>query len=290
MNIGSKIIMNNFFKVVFFVLLFFEVSQAQVLKGDLVLLECQNVENKEQCSYNRIGELLKKELGDEMVNLFLIHSKNSDVFEIDLVMAINEEGRVDKKMFYSNFLSKTEFNVLKKSVLSIFRKNLIFSMPYNDCLKPVISKKRIRLRYFLNAKKEGEKILELIPFEKNLNTKMSVLETLDSPPIHEKCKELKNIEELKKCFSSYVKNYVNLHFTLKNVIDKIDECSTRIYVSFKIDKTGEIVDVEALGSHPSLELEAINVVKSMSNFSPGVKGGKPVGVFYSVPIMIAIRK
>lgn len=59
----------------------------------------------------------------------------------------------------------------------------------------------------------------------------------------------------------------------------------RVYVQFVIDKKGKVTDVEILrGVDPYLDKEALRVVKSMPDWSPGKQRGKPVKVAYQVPI------
>ena len=63
----------------------------------------------------------------------------------------------------------------------------------------------------------------------------------------------------------------------------------RIAVQFKIDKNGRVVDVRARAPHPRLEKEAVEVVQSLPNMTPGKQRGKPVGVLYSLPILFDIQ-
>lgn len=59
----------------------------------------------------------------------------------------------------------------------------------------------------------------------------------------------------------------------------------RVYVSFVIDTDGSIVDVRVVRSiSPSLDAEAIRIVKSMPRWKPGRQRGKAVQVSYTVPI------
>jgi TonB family protein len=59
----------------------------------------------------------------------------------------------------------------------------------------------------------------------------------------------------------------------------------RVFVAFVIDKDGKVIDVEILrGVHKILDKEAIRVVSSMPDWSPGIQKGKAVKVRYQVPI------
>ena len=63
----------------------------------------------------------------------------------------------------------------------------------------------------------------------------------------------------------------------------------RIFVQFKINKGGNVVDVRARAPHPRLEREAVEVVKSLPKMTPGKQRGKPVGVLYSLPILFQVQ-
>lgn len=60
----------------------------------------------------------------------------------------------------------------------------------------------------------------------------------------------------------------------------------RVIVSFVVETDGSITDVKVARSvDPSLDREAMRVVKAMPKWTPGKKDGKPVRVKYTVPIV-----
>jgi protein TonB len=63
----------------------------------------------------------------------------------------------------------------------------------------------------------------------------------------------------------------------------------RVYVQFKISKTGDIVDVRARGPHARLEKEAVRVVELLPKMEPGKQRGRPVGVKYTLPITLLVE-
>ena len=62
----------------------------------------------------------------------------------------------------------------------------------------------------------------------------------------------------------------------------------RIYVAFKIDTNGNVVNVRARAPHPRLAKEAEDVVKQLPKMIPGKQRGKAVGVLYSLPIVFQV--
>ena len=64
----------------------------------------------------------------------------------------------------------------------------------------------------------------------------------------------------------------------------------RVTLSFVVNVDGSIVDIAVLrGIDPSLDREAIRVVRAMPRWSPGEQGNKPVRVRFTLPVMFSIQ-
>ena len=65
----------------------------------------------------------------------------------------------------------------------------------------------------------------------------------------------------------------------------------RVICQFVVNKDGSIVDVEVVrsGGDPSLDKEAIRVIKSMPKWKPGQQRGKAVRVKYTVPVNFKLQ-
>jgi len=60
----------------------------------------------------------------------------------------------------------------------------------------------------------------------------------------------------------------------------------KIYVQFKISKTGDITNINARAPHPRLKKEAIRMANKIPKMKPGKQRGRPVGVNYTLPITL----
>lgn len=61
----------------------------------------------------------------------------------------------------------------------------------------------------------------------------------------------------------------------------------KIFISFVIDKNGDIKDVKVTrGIHQLIDDEAIRVIKSMPRWTPGSVDGKPVSCRFMIPLSI----
>jgi protein TonB len=111
---------------------------------------------------------------------------------------------------------------------------------------------------------------------------------IENVPVYPDCTG--NNEELKKCMSTKISEFINIHFDMKKI--EALNLPPKIYkptVQFKIDKNGEVVAVSALGPHPEIENEAVRVVKNLPQLQPGKQKGEAVGVLYSLPIVFKIE-
>jgi periplasmic protein TonB len=62
---------------------------------------------------------------------------------------------------------------------------------------------------------------------------------------------------------------------------KLNNITGRVFVSFVVNKEGEIENVKVLkGVHQILDREAVRIIKSLPKFSPGKQRGVPVKVSF----------
>ena len=65
----------------------------------------------------------------------------------------------------------------------------------------------------------------------------------------------------------------------------------KVYVRFCVSSEGNVVKVSIAKSvDPSIDIEAIRVVKSSPKWKPGEMEGKKVSVWYTVPINFALKR
>ena len=64
-----------------------------------------------------------------------------------------------------------------------------------------------------------------------------------------------------------------------------------VVVKFVVTKTGEIGEVKIVRSkYPSLNKEAVRIVKSLPNFIPGKINGEVVDMWYTLPIKFKLQE
>jgi protein TonB len=124
---------------------------------------------------------------------------------------------------------------------------------------------------------EVEEVVEDVPFT-----------IIEDVPVFPGCKG--NKKELKACFNKKMQKHFGKKFNsdLPNELG-LPAGKKRIIMLFKIDRTGNIVDIRAKAPHPRLQKEAIRIIKLLPKMTPGRQRGKPVGVKYTLPMRIDVE-
>ncbi|MBZ9779744.1 M56 family metallopeptidase [Psychroflexus sp. CAK8W] len=141
-------------------------------------------------------------------------------------------------------------------------------------------------------KESQEPITEIKRVEENkVNRTGDVpFSVIEEVPIFPGCEGLSSNEERKECMSKKLSQFVNQNFDV-NLAENLGLTGVnRVYVQFKIDKTGEIVNVAARAPHPDLEAEGIRVINKLPKMQPGKQKGENIGVLYSLPITFQISE
>lgn len=112
---------------------------------------------------------------------------------------------------------------------------------------------------------------------------------LEDAPIYPGC-ESRPKSQQKKCFTEHITKHVNRKFNPDLAANLgLTPGKKRIFVMFKIDKTGNVVNIRARAPHKSLEKEAIRIVNLIPKMTPGKQRGRAVGVKYSLPIVFNVQ-
>ncbi|TYP77222.1 M56 family metallopeptidase [Aquimarina intermedia] len=143
------------------------------------------------------------------------------------------------------------------------------------------------------TQKEKSQLLDLLKNHSNDESNFDLAKDvpfnlIDKVPTSSNCGDVNNNAEHKAYVSKQFKTFINNNFDVATVRAFAKTGDNKIYVRFKIDNTGEIVDVEARAATLELENEAKRVVRSLPTMIPGEHQGKKVGVLYSLPIILNI--
>lgn len=94
----------------------------------------------------------------------------------------------------------------------------------------------------------------------------------------------------KDCFTKSMISYVKENFDV-SLADNLNlkKGKQRIFVKFKITKTGNIEDIEVRAPHPDLKSHAEQLAKNLPQMKPGMKDNETVNVGYVLPITFNIQ-
>lgn len=167
---------------------------------------------------------------------------------------------------------------IKSSALTFFTLTLISALSYGQ-------EKEIK------KEPEAIEITEKIEISEIDESEFIPFAVVDKVPYPSDCESFGTKEEIKKCSVAYIQNH-----TLKNFNTglgkelKLTSGKKRIFVRFKFDTSGYIVDIETRGPHPEIEKEAERVIKLLPKFTPGEHQGEVVKVAYALPIVFAVSE
>jgi len=112
---------------------------------------------------------------------------------------------------------------------------------------------------------------------------------IENVPVFPGCENEKTNEARKKCMSEKIQKIVTRKFNTDLAGELGLSGRQRIFVTFKVDKNGNVTNVQARAPHPRLAQEAKRVVGLIPKMQPGKQRGKAVIVPYSLPIMFQVQ-
>ncbi|WP_010179751.1 energy transducer TonB [Aquimarina agarilytica] len=112
---------------------------------------------------------------------------------------------------------------------------------------------------------------------------------ISESPTFPGCEKERGNAAKKACMEKKIQKFVNRKFNTDLGSELGLSGVQRIFVMFKIDKKGDIVDVRARAPHPRLMKEAQRVVSLLPKMKPGKQRDKTVGVLYNLPITFRVE-
>ncbi len=112
---------------------------------------------------------------------------------------------------------------------------------------------------------------------------------VEEMPVFPGCKG--DQKALQKCLSQKIGKIIARNFDTEIAQNlNLSPGNKRIFVSFVIDKNGNISNVQTRAPHKRLEAEAKRLIKLLPKMKPGKQSGRPVGVKYSLPINFVVQE
>lgn len=248
------------------------------------------------CSEDNSSQISNIEQSDKETNLYVGYGKFEDS-EI-LTVSVKDTTKLTKKEQLFVNLAKFEEGLkdIKRdnqcsSVGDVCKEmDEFFIVNYTERLHAVANSSGV----FVNKLKTQlettnhlyERKSKYIDFDDNPAIPFAAIEKV---PTYPGCSGSTN-EELKKCMSDQIAEQVNRNFNTSLGAELGLTGVNRIFVSFMINKSGEIVNIRSRAPHQDLETEVERVIKTLPKMQPGEQNGEPIGVLYSLPITFKISQ
>jgi protein TonB len=129
--------------------------------------------------------------------------------------------------------------------------------------------------------------VEVEEVEEDIEVPFSVIENVAVFP---GCENEKGNAAKKECMNDKVNKFISKKFNTELASDLgLPPGRKRIFVQFKVDKSGNITNIVARGPHPGLEQEAKRVIGQLPKMKPGKQRGKAVVMPFSIPIVFQVQ-
>ncbi len=112
---------------------------------------------------------------------------------------------------------------------------------------------------------------------------------LEKIAVYRSCEDVSGNLNRKKFMNIKVSELISSNFNAK-VANSVGLFGRqRIFVTFKVDKTGNVKSIKAKGSHPYLETEAVRIIEMIPQMQLAYQRRKPVVMPFSIPIVYQIN-
>lgn len=108
-------------------------------------------------------------------------------------------------------------------------------------------------------------------------------------PVFPGCEALNDNDQRRDCLSSEIGKLVSKRFNTGLAESLGLSGNQRIYVSFVINKNGEVANIQVRAPHPKLENEAKRVVNMIPQMIPALQNNKKVDVLFTLPIIFNVQ-
>ncbi|GGI56640.1 energy transducer TonB [Winogradskyella haliclonae] len=261
----------------------FSFSQENKLKFNrpFVIFEgCDEAEDKERCYDIMLSEFFAKKLNTTELKERVFNEAKKDTVIVSSYLVYNELGSIVTNFSRISLPLKDS----KKETLDI--------MEQLPSVKPVLDKynngvsEAVGSIYGFLLDRNNDKVVPILGYEPEV-VPFAIIEKV---PIYKGCDKNLSNEDLRKCMGSKISEIVIKNFKSKLAGRlRLSPGYVKIFVTFKINKDGKVIDIKARATHPKLADEAIRVIKKIPKMdAPGYQRGKAVIVPYTLPIMFAV--
>ncbi len=210
----------------------------------------------------------------------------SNFFQVENISFVNQfykQTLIKKRIIMMTKNKSKKRNQLKYLVIIPLLASMLFytSCSPEEVKEPITKEARIAelIDELATLRSEEEKNIEKVETER-----VSFM-SIDKSPTFPGCETGD-----KKCFSTSVQKHFikNFDSDLPKTLG-LSAGKKRVFIGFKIDIEGNVVDVRAKAPHINIKEEVIRVMNSLPKMTPGENKGEKVAVNYNIPFVILVE-
>lgn len=114
----------------------------------------------------------------------------------------------------------------------------------------------------------------------------AIFTIVENMPSYKGCENIEDEKSKQKCTTDKILAYFSENINYPEEA-KAKGIEGRVFISYIVEKDGNVTDVQILRGIPGGEIldnEAVRVVESLPDFNPGTQRGETVAVRYNIPI------
>ena len=245
----------------------------------VVFPECEIAQDKRKCFANKLQDFIVKNIGNNAKE-FLNVKYGADTLVLYASLHYNKLGL--KSLDYSKLRSSfSEFDKFLEPIKNTLPR---VKPALNEDGNPISKNVNLSLGFIFD--KNNNSLSPLYEY----SLEEAFFQITENVPVHPNCNEDADNSSIKACMSYNIQSFISNNFNI-NVLKNVNlaDGHYRVFMTFKIDENGNIIDAKARGPHKLIEEEAKRVVQLLPRFKPGMIRGKPVVVPYSVPIVFQVE-
>ena len=126
--------------------------------------------------------------------------------------------------------------------------------------------------------------VEVLEEELDVDVPFAIIEDV---PLFPGCENVKKSER-RNCFQEKIQRHIAKNFRYPEIAQEMG-IQGRVYVSFIVDKDGNIAGIRTRGPDKNLEKEAARIIGKLPKMVPGKQRGRPVRMPFSIPITFRLQ-
>ncbi|AUC83360.1 hypothetical protein [Lacinutrix sp. Bg11-31] len=252
----------------------------EIRKSFVIFEGCDDVENNELCYEMKLQDFIVNTLDRKSVEDFITTSKR-DTISVFTSIRYDDFGETIRSRTQKNSI----IYGLDLKIYELIHEKLPKVKPAVDSSGNTIMM-TIKKRLFFKLDRTNNKLIPIYGYRSD-EVSFAIIENV---PIYPGCDEKLSRSKLRRCMSSKISAHIGSEFNL-GLATKLNLPTgyVRIHATFKIDKNGKAIEIQARASHPELKKEAERVLALLPKMiKPGIHKGQPVVVSYSLPIKLAV--